>query len=152
MVVNGRCKRGQDQATPYTVWANTQCAVDVEVKELRFQAHDTFLGESKAVVQELTWTGKKSMSQSTSCYSFKGDKVPVAMNETSSRELVVVNSRHEYSPWSSRGLVEFVRTRMLKHPRKCPRRSRDATEPILPHYSRIGPAARATHWNRPVAL
>ena len=106
MVVDGRCKRGQDQATPYTVWANTQCTVDVEVKELRFQAHDTFLGESKAVVQELTWTGKKSMSQSTSCYSFKGDKVPVAMNETSSRELVVVNARHEYSPWSSRGLVD----------------------------------------------
>ena len=112
MVVDGRCKRGQDQATPYTVWANTQCTVDVEVKELRFQAHHTFLGESKAVVQQLTWTGKKSMSQSTSCYSFKGDKVPVAMNETSSRELVVVNARHEHS----------LRTRMQKHPRQRPRR------------------------------
>ena len=25
MVVDGRCQRGQDQATPYIVWATTQC-------------------------------------------------------------------------------------------------------------------------------
>ena len=34
--------------------------VDGEVKQLRFQAHDTFLDESKNVSQELTLTGTKS--------------------------------------------------------------------------------------------
>ena len=46
------------------------------------------------------------MSQSTSCCSSKGDKLPVAMNETSSREPVVVNARHE-APchWSFTGVT-----------------------------------------------